>query len=140
MSALDRMRDLVCEWDEVGDGRAVFLDCYAHMTEAVETALERNRFADYYFDSIDGGERAAPVPQPWVLAHAAAVGNDATVPQLLLAGVNAHINYDLVNCIISETADRVQDDVLERRVPLLDTVDHRLGRWDERVTTRLLAA
>ena len=181
MSALDRMRDLVCEWDEVGDGRAVFLDCYAHMTEAVETALERNRFADgdwvgrllerfadYYFDSIDGGERAAPVPQPWVLAHAAAVGNDATVPQLLLAGVNAHINYDLVltlvdllgpdwartsrderavrradydlvNCIISETADRVQDDVLERRVPLLDTVDHLLGRWDERVTTRLLA-
>ena len=100
-------------------------------------------------------------------SHAAAVGNDASTIQLLLAGVNAHINYDLVltlvdvlapewyeldparraerradyetvNQIIAETADLVQDEVLERRVPALDVLDRVMGRWDERVATRLL--
>ena len=33
-----------------------------------------DRFAEYYFDSIDGGPEGRPVPSPWVLAHAAAIG------------------------------------------------------------------
>jgi hypothetical protein len=180
--ALDRMRAQIEVWDAMGDGRAVFLDCYSRMTEAVAAAIAADRFVDaawvsalvdrfagYYFDSIDGGDRQVPVPEPWVLAHAAAVGNDASALQLLLAGVNAHINYDLVltlvdllgpewheldaarraerradyevvNRIIVETADLVQDEVLERRAPALDIVDRALGRWDERAATRLLTA
>lgn len=180
MSTLDRMRAQVEVWDATGDGRAVFLDCYARMTEAVDAAIAAGRFVDaawvatlvdrfagYYFDSIDGGDRQVPIPEPWILAHAAAVGNDASAIQLLLAGVNAHINYDLVatlvdvlepewrvlddlgraerrsdydtvNRIIVETADLVQDDVLERRAPALDLLDRAFGRWDERAATRLL--
>ena len=174
------MAERAAGWEERGDGRAVFLDCYARMTDAVLVGVERERFADgdwvlrllerfaaYYDSSVDGGEHGVPVPEPWVLAHAAAVGNDAHPMQLLLAGVNAHINYDLVvtltdllgpewdrvdvdhlarrqqdydeiNVVIAETADLVQDRVLERRVPWLDVLDRGLGRLDERVTVRLL--
>jgi len=167
-------------WEQAGDGRAIFLDCYAKMTSAVFEAVDDDRFVDgdwvlqllfrfagYYDASVDGGPEGALVPEPWVLAHAAAVGNDAHPMQLLLAGVNAHINFDLVltlidllepewsrldatlldrrkgdydeiNVVIAETADLVQDRVLERRVPWLDVLDRGLGSWDERMAVRLL--
>ena len=176
----DRMAAQAAAWDAGGDGRAVFLDCYRRMTDAVVAEIEVGRFADgawvrdlldtfarYYFDSIDGGVTSAPVPVPWVVAHAAAVGNDAAPLQLLLAGVNAHINYDLVlalvdvldadwavagddwrlqrrsdyeliNEIIAATADQVQDEVVERRSSWLDVLDRGLGQWDERMAVRLL--
>jgi hypothetical protein len=171
----------VAQWDEASDGRAIFLDCYRTMTDAVVERIVAgafvdgewvgrllDRFADYYFVSIDGGVDVIAVPEPWVLAHAAAVGHDAAPLQLLLAGVNAHINYDLVltlvdllddewpastpehraarrrdydlvNVVIADTADLVQDEVLERRSPWLDVVDRGLGRLDERMAVRLLS-
>lgn len=177
---LDRMAAQLAAWDDAGDGRAVFLDCYCQMTQAVLHAVDDgrfadpswvalllDRFADYYFISIDGGDGAQPVPEPWVLAHAAAVGNDAHPLQLLLAGVSAHINYDLVlalvdllddewpsldaagrerrrhdydviNLVIAETADAVQDRVVERRAPELSVVDVVMLGWDERLAVRLL--
>lgn len=167
-------------WEQADDGRAVFLDCYARMTDAVVTAVADGRFVDgpwvlllldrfagYYTASIDGGPAGSPIPEPWVLAHAAAVGDDAHPMQLLLAGVNAHINYDLVmtlvdllepewqmhdaslierrkldydeiNQVIAETADLVQDRVIERRAGWMDVLDRGLGRWDERMAVRLL--
>jgi hypothetical protein len=167
-------------WDDAADGRAVFLDCYLRMTHAVLDRIDAggfddpvwvarllDRFADYYFDSLDGGEACRPIPEPWVLAHAAAVGQDAHPFQLLLAGVNAHINYDLVattfdvladewfvlddagravrhhdydtiNDVIAATADLVQDEVLERRVAWFAIADRMLGRWDERAAVKLL--
>ena len=170
----------IAEWDAAADGRAVFLDCYRAMTEAVVARISvgvfvddgwvlrlLDRFADYYFVSIDGGADVVRVPEPWILAHAAAVGHDARPLQLLLAGVNAHINYDLVltlvdllddewsasdeahrsqrrldydqiNVVIAETADLVQDEVLEVRSPWLDAADVGLGRLDERMMVRLL--
>lgn len=175
-----RMAAQLAEWEARGDGRAIFLDCYLQMTVAVHQRLGADgfadpawvstlleRFADYYFLSIDGGEEVCEIPAPWALAHAAAVGNDATVLQLLLAGVNAHINYDLVltlidvldqewheadeaarsrrrddydaiNTVIAATADLVQDRVVERRAPVLDVLDRALGRWDEQLAVRLL--
>lgn len=177
-----RMQRMLDEWDAAGDGRAVFLDCYLVMTRAVHAELDRGRFHDgpwvrslldhfarYYFDSIDGGPHVIEIPAPWALAHAAAVGDDAAPIQLLLAGVNAHINYDLVltlvdlldaewaglaptdrarrradydriNEVIESTADAVQDEVLERRTGWLDLLDRGLGRWDELVAVRLLAS
>lgn len=180
-AASDRMAAQLAAWDAAADGRAVFLDCYRRMTDAVVARCDDGRFgdgdwvlgllerfADYYFDSIDGGPNAVRVPEPWVLAHAAAVGNDASTLQLLLAGVNAHINYDLVltlvdvlddewasadhvlravrrsdydliNRVIAETADLVQDEVIERRAPWLDVLDRGLGSWDERAAVRRLS-
>jgi len=175
------MAGQLADWDESHDGRAVFLGCYLRMTEAVVAAVDDgrfrddewvtellDRFADHYFDSIDGGAESHRIPEPWVLAHAAAVGADAHPLQLLLAGVNAHINYDLVltlfevlqgewidhddaqrtsrradyeiiNDIIAETADLVQDSVLAPRAPWLALADRALGRWDERAAVRLLS-
>lgn len=177
---IERMAAQVAAWDAAGDGRAVFLDCYTEMTRSVSRSIAANRFADpawvsnlldrfahYYFVSVDGGEEGRTVPEPWVLAHAAAVGSDAAPLQLLLAGVSAHINFDLVltlvdvlddewpgaddavrvrrrsdydeiNLVIAETADLVQDRVLERRSPGLGYVDPILGHLDERLAVRLL--
>lgn len=173
----------VAAWDEVGDQRAVFLDCYRRMTEAVVHDVDAgrfddgvwvsallDRFADYYFLTVDEPPDDAEVyvPEPWLLAHAAAMTGDGQPIQLLLAGVNAHINYDLVltlvdlldgewadadddlrhvrqrdydliNLVIAETADLVQDEVVERRSPWLDLFDRGLGRFDERFTVRLLS-
>jgi hypothetical protein len=178
--ALERMTSQVTEWEEQRDGRAIFLDCYARMTAAMNEALARgefedsvwvatllDRFAAFYFDSIDGGETGARIPEPWLIAHAAAVGFDASPLQLLLAGVNAHINYDLVltlvdllasdwpdmddsqramrqrdydrvNDVISATVDLVQDEVVERYARWCDGLDIVLGRLDEMLATRLL--
>ena len=171
----------IAAWDDAGDGRALFLDCYRRMTEAVvdDVAAGRfadgdwvarllDRFADYYFVTIDPPDGTdVYVPEPWLLAHAAAMAGDGQPLQLLLAGVNAHINYDLVltlvdllddewpdaddelrslrrrdydliNAVIAETADLVQDEVLERRSPWLDVFDRSLGRIDEHLAVRLL--
>ncbi len=100
-------------------------------------------------------------PGPWVVAHDAARSADRSPAQLLLAGVNAHINYDLVlavsnllvdrddaerrrhdyervNDVIAATADEVQDGVLERYVPWAGPADVVLGRLDEWMAVRLL--
>ena len=173
----------VAAWDDAGDQRAVFLDCYRRMTEAVVDDVDRgrfedgpwverllDRFADYYFVTVDAPPDGSDVyvPEPWLLAHAAAMSGDGQPLQLLLAGVNAHINYDLVltlvdllddewldadselrlvrrrdydliNVVIAETADLVQDEVVERRTPWLDVLDRGFGRFDERLAVRLLS-
>lgn len=178
--AFERMTLQVSEWEAQRDGRAIFLDCYTRMTGAMNEAITRgefedaawvaallDRFAVFYFDSIDGGETGARIPEPWLVAHSAAVGFDASPLQLLLAGVNAHINYDLVltlvdllapewphlstdvrdmrhrdydrvNDVISATVDLVQDEVVERYAGWCETLDVVLGRLDEALAARLL--
>ena len=128
-----------------------------------------HRFADYYFDALDAYERSPEsAPTVWRLAHDATHGDHTLPVQKLLVGVNAHINYDLVltlvdllddewpdadhdlrrrrqcdydliNVVIAETADMVQDEVLERHSPWLDVFDRGLGRLDERIAVRLLS-
>jgi hypothetical protein len=178
--ALERMTAQVAEWEAQRDGRAVFLDCYARMTAAMNDEIAHglfedpvwvatllDRFAIFYFDSIDGGEGGARIPEPWLIAHAAAVGFDASPLQLLLAGVNAHINYDLVltlvdllapvwheldadqremrrrdydhvNDVIVATVDLVQDEVVERYACWCAALDIVMGRLDEALAARLL--
>ena len=92
MDRAERMSTQLAVWNDTGDGRCIFLDCYHRMTGAVVESVEAgrfvdgawvlgllDRFADYYFDSIDGGAGSARIPEPWLMAHAAAVGNDASV-------------------------------------------------------------
>jgi Family of unknown function (DUF5995) len=179
---LTRMQRQIEEWDERRDRRAVFLSCYERMTRSVETAVGAGRFhdgawvdklledfADYYFVSVEQWERRDDrLVRPWALAHGAAAEDRRAPMQLLLAGVNAHINYDLVlalvdllddewhdldagrrvrryedyrqiNQIIAETADVVQDDVLERYSPSLDLADRMFGRLDERLAVKVLS-
>ena len=109
-SVAARMRDQVHLWEEAGDGRSVFLSCYALMTENMLASLEAgrfrddawvdrllHRFADYYFDALtcyDCGDD--PTPEVWRQVHEASRRRPLHVLQHLLMGMNAHINYDLV--------------------------------------------
>ncbi len=118
-------------------------------------------FADYYFialDAYDVGDEG--VPAVWRQTHDAARRAGTLALQNLLLGVNAHINYDLVlatadlleeewpglssearrqrrddynhvNEIIERTVDAVQDEILERRQPMLQVVDTVFGPVDE---------
>ena len=173
-----RMEHLLTSWQDLRDGRAVFLGTYALMTRAMVSQLEDGRFEDRawvtelldrfagrYFDALDGFEAGRKdTPPVWADAHRAAVSGAAPPHRLLLAGVNAHINYDLVltvagllagsggdpelrrgdyervNDVIGATADAVQDEVLERWVPWTAPVDRWLGRVDEWAAVRLLTS
>ncbi|MBX3314075.1 MAG: hypothetical protein KF906_07125 [Actinobacteria bacterium] len=181
--ALARMEGLLGQWEEHEDRRAVFLDCYARMTRAMCASLDDetfddpawvsellDRFAVHYFDAVERWDAGGDdVPTPWGIAFEAAAAGDRSVLQLLLVGVNAHINYDLVltlvelldpvwgeldaellasrrrdydrvNDVIAATADEVQDMVVERHAPRLDIVDTMFGRADEWMAVRLLSS
>jgi hypothetical protein len=182
-SSLTKMTEQLVLWEAAGDRRSIFLDCYTRMTSAMCGALTSEhfedpdwvdalleRFAVYYFDATAAWERGdADTPLPWTLAHRATTSRRATTLQLLFAGVNAHINYDLVltlvdlldgewaghderslgirrrdydrvNDVITATVDEVQDEVLERHAPALDVVDRILWRADEWLAVRMLTS
>jgi len=108
-TVVDRMMDLARQWEAQQDQRAIFLNCYALMTQNMHTALAEgrfqdpawvatwlSRFADYYFDGLAAYERQDPAtPAVWQLAHEATTRPQPHALQHLLLGVNAHINYDL---------------------------------------------
>ncbi len=125
-----------------------------------------HHFAGYYFDALDTYEAEAEgAPPVWRCAHDAACRSNAPAISLLLLGVNAHINYDLVlavadllepewpaladegrraryadychvNDIISQTIDSVQDDILEKGEPIMALVDTLFGPVDEWLIAR----
>ena len=104
-------------------------------------------------------------PAVWRCAHDAARRSNTPAISLLLLGVNAHINYDLVlavadllepewpslsdeerraryedycrvNDIIGRTIDSVQDGILEKREPIMALVDTLFGPVDEWLVSR----
>lgn len=176
-----RMADQIGIWDRSGDRRAIFLNCYARMTGNMFAAVQAGRFHDplwvtdlihnfaaYYFQAIAGYERADPLlPTSWRVAFDHAGQPETPVVVNLLLGVNAHINYDLVqvladmlvpvwrglapqtqheryadyttvNAVIAETVDRVQDEVVEPYARLMQVLDVVCGPLDEWCTARLL--
>lgn len=178
---LARMDALTQAWEARADRRATFLRCYRMMTANMLAAIARrefadpawveqllHRFADYYFVALEAHEQApATAPVVWQLAFAATRQPQTTALQLLLLGVNAHINYDLVltledllqpdwaglspdqrearyadhsqvNAIIGQTIDAVQDQILEPAMPGLDWLDQVLGPVDELVISRVI--
>lgn len=104
----NRMARLVADWQQRGDKRAIFLQCYQMMTANMETAVADGRFhdalwvthllthfANYYFRALDAYDAAKPCAAVWQMTHAAAAQRKTKVLQNLFLGVNAHINYDL---------------------------------------------
>ncbi len=175
------MQTLAQEFDSTNDRRAIFLNCYTMMTENMHAAIQAQefrdrdwmqnfviRFADYYFDALHAYEMGkTSIPAVWTRAHDAAHKPGTHVLQLLLLGINAHINFDLVltlvdilepewehltagsradrrydynltNDIIARTIDQVQDQVVERENPFMDVVDKSLGRFDEWLISRMI--
>jgi Family of unknown function (DUF5995) len=107
---LARMTAQIAHWQQERDRRAIFLSCYALMTENMARGVSAGRFhdsawvgeliynfADYYFAALAAYEQGdAPMPQVWRHAHDLARTPTTMVIQSLLMGVNAHINCDLV--------------------------------------------
>lgn len=103
-----RMAQLVANWQQAKDQRAIFLQCYQMMTENMIAGVANGRFhdgpwvthllhhfADYYFAALETYDAGDCCTAVWTLAHDAATKGRASVLQHLFLGVNAHINYDL---------------------------------------------
>jgi hypothetical protein len=179
---IQTMQGLINEWETRDDARLIFLSCYRLMTANVLAAIEEqefhdpvwatellHRFASYYFDALAVYERGEKgTPRVWQVAFDEARTGRRQPLQLLLLGVNAHINYDLVltlvdllcpewaalsaddrvqryedhchvNDVIGRTIDEVQDLILEPVSPGLEVVDSAFGPVDEWLTSRLLS-
>lgn len=127
-----------------------------------------DHFAQYYFVALqeyDGNSSETPIV--WSITHEAAVHPDIQVLQNLLLGINAHINYDLVltlydilspewqnlttedrrkryedhkqvNRVIGRTVDKVQDSILEPKMPVMNLIDKMLGPVDEWAVSLLI--
>ncbi len=123
---LAKMQQHVQAWEATSDRRAIFLTCYAMMTQNMLVALAAGefqnrdwaeallrRFADYYFEALVAYEgRSAATPPVWQHTFESASRPDLHVIQHLFMGVNAHINYDLVF---------VLEELLRPEWPQLDT-------------------
>jgi hypothetical protein len=89
-----------------------FLATYRRTTIAVGEQVELGRFedpgwvdrwdvafADLYVSALESRVAGRPVSRPWRLAFAAP--SDLPPLRLLLLGINAHINYDLPQALLS---------------------------------------
>ncbi len=106
---LQKMTKESSDWENSGDRRHIFLQCYTTMSRNMYCSIEEKRFSDpqwvstllvrfsdYYFDALDLYHSNQPkAPSVWRQAHDAAKNPETNVLQNLLLGVNAHINYDL---------------------------------------------
>ncbi len=178
---MERMFELASRWERAGDRRALFADAYGRMTEAMLVAIGRNefedchwvgrlldRFADYYFEAVEAWDYDSDCPVVWCDAFAACDHDDLHPLQVLLLGINAHINHDLVyaladvlddwdrldnttrlerevdhrnvNRVIARTVDVVQDEVIDPRSPMLGLLDEVFAGLDEWLASKLIGA
>lgn len=174
------MNELASVWEREDDRRAVFARAYGRMTEAMLEAISTkdfedpdwvgrllDRFADYYFEAADAWERRGDCPLVWCDAFAACDHEELHNLQILILGINAHINHDLVyaltdvlddwdqldatrrlereldhrnvNLVIARTVDIVQDEIIEPESPVLALLDGLLGGVDEWMFSRLIS-
>jgi hypothetical protein len=100
------------------DGVACFNRIYLAATEAVREALAAGRFADppfmarldpvfanLYFDALDGWADGR-TPRAWSPLLAARGRSDVLPLQFAFAGMNAHINRDLMIAVVQVCAER----------------------------------
>jgi hypothetical protein len=180
MTTLDRLQVLLVDWQATGDRRALFAEAYEAMTTAMTQGVSAggfaddawvarlvDRFADYYFDAVDAFDHEGPCPRVWVDAFDCSRRDDLTQLQVVLLGINAHINHDLplaladvlddwdtldeatragrlsdherVNLVIKQSTDFVQDMVINRTAKLLALADRLLGPIDEAVFNHIVA-
>jgi hypothetical protein len=176
-----QMQTRIQAWEKIADDRALFLKCYMLMTGNVLAGINQREFCDsswvdallrhfvdYYFGALQAYETdPASAPPAWQLAYQAAANPHMDAMRKLLAGVNAHINYDLalavvdllrpewpllpdskradryadycrINDIMGHTIDAVQDEVLDPAMPVMVIIDSLMGRVDEFMVAELL--
>lgn len=111
--ARQRMTAWIDHFESIGDGRALFLETYLEVTDRVAAACQSGRFedshwvtclaehaADYYFLTVEP-DIADPhsVPRAWLAAHTVAARADRTSGDVILLGLNAHLNSDLPRAV-----------------------------------------
>jgi hypothetical protein len=129
---VERMRAVLDQLETRGDPRRYFLAVYLRTTIAIRDELLAQgfrdtdwverwdvAFADLYLDALDRADRAEPVPAPWSVAFAL---TDQPPLRNVLAGMNAHINYDLPQALLEVISSGEFDDP-DRM--LLRQADHR---------------
>lgn len=115
---MHQMQAQIQSWKDTEDHRAIFLTCYAMMTQnmlqaATDGEFEDDQwvlslthtFAQYYFEALAEYENQG-TPPVWTTTFETAQQRRAHVLQNLLLGVNAHICYDLIFAL----ADSIQDE------------------------------
>jgi hypothetical protein len=150
------------------DGVARFNDLYLAVTLAVAAEVSGDgfedpgflsrldvAFADRYFAAFDAAGLGRPVPQAWAPLFEARGRRDVAPVQFALAGMNAHINFDLCLAVVDVCQElgtepladspqhrdylrvngilaRVEDEVKSRfETELLEVADDALGRLDD---------
>jgi len=119
---LDRMGELLAPMLAAGDERRYFLAVYLRTTAAVKAELDEPTlggfldpawterwdlaFADLYLEALERWNEDGSAPGPWQVAFE----TGRTGPRLppirhLLLGMNAHINYDLPQALLSVISD-----------------------------------
>jgi hypothetical protein len=148
-----QMRERLEAQPPSGSQRGAFLSTYLRTTEAIGAAVTAGSFEDpewvehwdacfaqLYLDAYDADLAAdtARVPRPWRLAF----GAPAQLPALrhVLLGINAHINYDLPQAMLTviTPADFTDPVLLARRRRDHERIDHvlagRVGAEDEQLS------
>lgn len=131
-----RMEAQLTDLVDRGDRRHYFHGTYLRTTKAVATEIAAGGFldrdwverwdivfADLYLDALDADHRGIGPPGPWAAAFAAADQRTDLLPlHHVLLGMNAHINYDLPQSLLTMIEDAGFDDraLLDRRA-----ADHR---------------
>lgn len=162
---IEALDDVLAEGVRGGHRWAVFAGMYRRVTIAVKHAIERGEFDDgprmsrfdavfalRYLRPLHAHLRGESVPHAWSVAFRATQDTELNAMQLLLLGVNAHINLDLgfsvvdagiepepfradfdrINAILAGELDGVQD-ALDAVSPWLSGLDRFAGRADERL-------
>ena len=143
---IDRMVRLSVEMSET-DPRRLFHDTYLRTTRAVASEVHEGRFADpewverwdvafasLYLDALEAWRGGLATPGPWQVAFDAGDGPRLPPLRLVLLGMNAHINYDLPQALVTVISDEEFEDaeVIARR-----ELDHR--RVDGILASRVAA-
>ncbi len=162
---LNALDELIVEGVRGSHRWVVFAAMYRRMTLAVKRAIEEDVFDDgprmsffdavfarRYFAPLEAYRQGGPMPRSWAVTFDATEDPSLTAMQLLLLGVNAHINLDLgfsvveaglepepfeadfdrINAILAAELDHVQA-ALDQVSPWLDGLDRLAGRADERL-------
>ena len=170
-AVIERMTRIASSLPEA-DGVARFNDLYLAVTIAVAAQAVADgfedpaflsrldvAFADRYFAAVDAAASGGPVPQAWAPLFDARGRRDVAPIQFALAGMNAHINFDLCLAVVDVCQElgiepdtdspqhrdylsvnpilaRVQEDVKRRfESELLEVADDALGRVDDVIAT-----
>lgn len=179
---LERMDHQLILWEQTKDKRQYFLQCYRLMTSNMLKAIDKEefndnawvkqlleRFANYYFNALHQYETNTSTPYIWNEVFENTTKRSAPITQLMILGVNAHINFDLVFClkdmlidewkessleqkkkryedhckvnqIIAATIDRVQDEIIEPGNYVMQLIDSLMGRLDEYLLSKVITS